>query len=115
LGSDAETILGDEAGAAGLRQFRHGDLELGEKCGADADRDEVRLGEVAVVVRLFLRAHGDGFAEVGVEQARLLDDAATRFEDLHLALHFKLDRLFEEAERVEILHLGAGAELFRPF
>ena len=47
----------------------------------ELERQQVRIGEVAVVVRLFLRAHGAGLALAGIEQAGLLVDRAAVLED----------------------------------
>jgi hypothetical protein len=55
------------------------------QAGSRLQRQQVRVGEVAVVVRLFLRAHRAGLALHGVEQAGLLVDLAAVLEDLDLA------------------------------
>jgi hypothetical protein len=45
-----------------------------------------------------------------VEEARLLHHLAAVLDQLDLAAHLVLDRLLEEAERVEVLDLAARAE-----
>ena len=75
------------------------------------DRQQVRIGEVAVVVRLFLGAHRARLALVGVVEARFLHDLAAALEQLDLALDLVVDGLLDEAERIEVLDLGARAEL----
>ena len=41
----------------------------------------------------------------------MLDHLAAVFDQLDLATHFAVDRLLDEAERVDVLDLAAGAEL----
>ncbi len=60
---------------------------------------------------LLLRAHGIRPALGGVPEARLLDDAAAALDDLDLALDLVLEGGADEAEGVDVLHLGLGAEL----
>ena len=79
--------------------------------GIDLDRQQVRVGEIAVVVGLFLGTHGAGFLLLRVEQARLLHHLATALDDQDLALDLVVDRLLDEAEGIDVLQLGAGAEL----
>ena len=79
--------------------------------GADDERREVGLGEVAVVVGLLLGAHGVGAAFGVVPEARLLDDAAAVFDDADLALDLVLDGGADVAEAVDVLDFGLGAEL----
>src|SRR6185295_19703485 len=71
---------------------------------------EIGIRKIAVVLRIFLRAHGARFIPVRVIEARLLLDRAAAFEDLDLARRFVLDRLFHEAELREVRDLAAGAE-----
>ena len=80
---------------------------------AHAQRNQIGLGEIAIVVRVFLAAHADGFAGIRVEQARFLHHPAAAFEDAHLPLDLLIHGQFQKAERVQILDLGLGAELFR--
>ena len=80
---------------------------------ADDQRRQVRLGEVAVVVRLLLRAHGVGAALGVVPEARLLHHAAALFQHADLALDLILQRRANVAEAVDVLDLGLGAELSR--
>ena len=76
----------------------------------DDEREQVRLGEVAVVVRLFLGAHGVGAALAGVVEPRLLLDGAAGVEDFGLALDLVFEGLFDKAEGVDVLDLDLGAE-----
>ena len=68
---------------------------------------QVRFGEVAVVVSLFLAAQRGGGALHCIECARLLLDGTTGREDLRLALRFVLDGALNVLEAVEVLHLAA--------
>src|SRR5690606_12553386 len=107
----AEAVLTDEAGALGVWQFGQLGANGVNVDVVDDDRQQIRLGEVAVVVSDFLAAHGTGLVAVGVVQAGFLDDAAAVLDDIDLALCFVQDRLLDKAERVDVLDLGAGAEL----
>ena len=77
----------------------------------ELERQQVGVGEVAVVVRLFLRAHRPGLALVRVVEPGLLLDRAAVLEDGDLAAGLVLDRLRDEAHRVHVLDLAARAEL----
>jgi hypothetical protein len=61
-------------------------------------------------VRVFLGAHRARLAALRIEEARLLDDLAAILDELDLPAHLELDRLLEEAERVEVLDLAARSE-----
>jgi hypothetical protein len=82
----------------------------GDPVGADFQRQQVGIGEVAVVVGVFLAAHGAGFAAVGVEQYRGLADGAAFADFVDLPLHLEVDRLLHEAEGVEVLDLAPRAQ-----
>ena len=77
----------------------------------DDQRRQVRIGEVAIIVRVFLAAHGARFAAVRIVQPRLLHDAAAVLDQVDLAADFEFDRLLKEAEGVQVLDLAARAEL----
>ena len=81
------------------------------KSGVDLDRQQVRIREIAVVVRLFLAAHRPRFVLVGIVQTRFLHDLAAVLDHLDLPLDFEVDRLLDEAERIQVLELRARAEL----
>ena len=59
----------------------------------DDQRRQVRIREVAVVLRVFLAAHRARLVAVGVVQARLLHDRAAVLDQLDLAAHLEVDRL----------------------
>ena len=101
-----------EAAAHRLRQFRHGGFDRRNHFARDRQRQQIGVGKIAIVHRIFLAAHGAGLVAVRVVQTRLLHHAAAVFDQINLPPHFKLNRLFHEAERVQILDLAAGAECF---
>src|SRR4029077_9415173 len=77
-------------------------------------------GEVAVVVRLLLRAQrGDRTggtargASGRVEMERLLDDHSPVLQDRLLACDLRPDPALDEAEGVHVLQLGLDAQLAR--
>src|SRR5205085_2374241 len=75
------------------------------------EREQIGIGEVAIVMRLFLRAHRPRLAGAGVEQARFLFDRATAFDDVGLAARFVFHSLRDEAHGVDVLDLAARAEM----
>ena len=60
-------------------------------------------------MRFLLAAHGVGAILGLVPETRFLSDRSARPHDLDLAIDFELQRLLQEPERVEVLHLS-----FRP-
>ena len=82
-----------------VRHQRRGELE----------RQQIGIGEIAVVVRLFLGAHRPRLAFVRIEQAGLLLDCAAFFDHADLPPSLMLDRLADEADRIEVLDLAARA------
>ena len=62
-------------------------------------------------MRLFLGTHAVGLTLSGVIQARFLHDLAAGLEHLLVALDLVLQRMADEAERVDVLHFRLGAEL----
>ena len=98
-----------------LRSFGR---ELGHVLASRADhllvdrhREQVGLGEVAVVVRLLLGAHRGDRARDRIEVQRLGRDRTARLQDLRLARDLRADASFQESERVHVLELRLGAQL----
>ncbi len=97
--------FGDEYGRVVSREVRCHEpgllliRQFGQRAGdfihpglLEDERQEVRVGEIAIVVRLLLRAHGSRFAVAGIEQPRFLADRAARLDDVDLTARFVLDR-----------------------
>ena len=97
-----------------LRQLRHRFADPLDPLVVDDERRQVRIGKIAVVLRVFLAAHRARLATVGIVEARLLHDGAAVLDQLDLAAHLEVDRLLHEAEAVEVLDLAARAELVAP-
>src|SRR5437899_11182325 len=74
---------------------------------------QVRFRKIAVVMRLFLGAHGIGAVRGLIPKAGFLRNAATGFDDADVALDFVFEGLGKIAERVEIFYFDLGAELLR--
>ena len=74
-------------------------------------RQQIGIGEIAVIVRFFLAAHGPRLALGRIEKPRFLVDRAAVLDDADLALGFRLDRLPDEADRVDVLDLAARAQV----
>ena len=64
------------------------------------DGQQVGVGEIAVIVRVFFQAHHAGFALVGVKQHGRLLHLAAVFQNLDLRFHFVVNRLLQKAEGV---------------
>ncbi len=109
--------VGSGQAVVALQPGRHRRRQLGhlgahplDPLGSDHQRRQVGVGEVAVVVRIFLAAHGAGLAVGGVEQHRRLLDRQPVLEPVDLPLHLEIDGLLQEAKRVQVLHLAACAQ-----
>ena len=104
-------MLGREPRPLGFWQLGHVSPHSGNESLIDEDRQEIRIREVTVVVRLFLAAHRTGFVAVGIVEARFLDHLAAAFQHLDLAINFVKDCALQKAEGIEVLGLCARAEL----
>ncbi len=95
------------------RRRRLGNLrpERVDELAGRLDRHEVGLREVAVVVRLFLRAPSRERPGRRVEVVGLLLDLAARLPDPDLALDLGVDPAGDEVERVHVLDLRARPQL----
>ena len=111
----ADPPLGHETGAPRRRQLRHAGPDAFAHRAVGRDGHEVGLGEVAIVVRPFLRAHRVSDAGVLVPVARLLRDALAGIQQRALPLDLVLERPAERPDRVHVLHLDLGAERFGVF
>ena len=94
-----------------LGQFCPGGVQvlLGDLHGRD-----VRLREVAVILGVLLGAHGVGGVLVLVPAAGLLDHPLAVLDQLDLAAGLIGDGPGNGLEGVDVLHLGAGAQLRAP-
>uniref|UniRef100_E6PYF8 NAD-specific glutamate dehydrogenase n=1 Tax=mine drainage metagenome TaxID=410659 RepID=E6PYF8_9ZZZZ len=110
---EVEFVVGDHALAAGLGQLGHAGGNLGLPGGGDDERRQVRLGKIAIVVGLFLGAHGIGAAFSGVPEACFLADLATGFDDLDLALDLVFERGADEAKAVDVFDFDFFTEGLR--
>ena len=99
-----------EARLLGVRQLGQRPLDRRDERLVELERQQVGVGEIAVVVRLLLGAHRARLAALRIEQAGLLLDGAARLEQLDLAARLVLDRAADEAHRVQVLDLAARAE-----
>jgi hypothetical protein len=113
VGADAE--LADEPQLFRLGQFGHAGRRHFIKAVIGPHRLDVGIGEVAVIVRLFLRAHERRFAFVVVPAPRLLLDRAAGSDHVDLPRDLVLQRAPHAADAVEILQFAFGAEFFLAF
>ena len=100
--------------ALGVGQLGQAGAAFLEERVVELQRQQVGVGEIAIIVRVFLRPQRPGHALVGIEQPRFLGDRAALLDQLDLAPRLMLDHLHHEAHRIDVLGLGAGAELARP-
>ena len=96
------------AAACGRRLGKRG-AQLLDQLDRGRDRQQVGLGEVAVVVGVRLRTTRRGGAGVLVPVPRLLRDRAAGGEDRRLTLDLVAHGALDGAHRVDVLRLGAGA------
>ena len=61
-------------------------------------------------MRFFLRAHRTGLALAGIVEAGFLVDRAAILDDADLAARLGLDRLADEADRVDVLDFATRAQ-----
>jgi hypothetical protein len=106
-----EAVVLHKAGALLVWQFGQFGPDAFDVLAGEFERQQVGIGEVAVIVRLFLRAHGARLVLVGVVQAGFLIDLAAVLKDIDLAAGFVFGRHLDEAERVDVLDLAARAEM----
>ncbi len=100
----------NEAIALGVGKLRQGAADFFAPSRADVHGQQVRLREIAVVVRFFLRSHGIRAARGLIPEARLLRNAPAALEDVDVTLDFVLQRLLQKAEGIEVFYFDLGAE-----
>ena len=105
-----EPVRRDEPPAPGVGKLRQAGPHRLDPLRRDRERRQVGLGEVPVVVRLFLAAHDGGAPGGDVAQPRLADDAPAAVEHGRLPRDLVVEGPFEVAERVEVLDLDRRAE-----
>ena len=105
-----QAVVGHKARRHGARQLGHRGLDALHPLIGNHQRRQVGVGEVAVIGRVFLGAHGARLAGVGVEQHGGLLDGVAVFDLLNLPAHFKVDGLLHELEAVQVLDFAARAQ-----
>ena len=96
-------------------QFRERLLKLCDGGIRQLQRQKIGIGEVTVIVRFFLGAHGARRAGFRIEQARFLVDLAAVLQNVDLAARLVLDGLADEADGVDVLDFAARAERLARF
>ena len=105
-----EVPLGLETPATDGRGLGKSRAQFFDELGRRNDRQQVGLGEVAVVVGVGLGSTGRGLPRVFVPVPGLLRDRSAVVEDGGLALDLVADGPLDAAQRVDVLRLGAGSE-----
>ncbi len=111
-GIQAQAVGCDEARGHLAGKLGHVGAHPLDPLGRDDQRRQVGVGEVAVIVRVFLGAHGAGLALVGVVKPGFLHHLAAVFDEFDLAAHLEFDGFFEEAKAVEVFDFAARAQGF---
>ena len=93
----------------GIGQLGQGFTHRLDVVGVDDDRQQIRAGEVAVIVSLLLGAHRAGFIFIRIVETSGLNHPSAVFDQVDLALYLAFDRLLDKTERVDILGFGTGA------
>ncbi len=107
-GREAEIPL--EAATAGFRQHGQRAADALDPGPIDVQRRQIRLGEVAVIVGVFLIALRQRLAARLVPAARFLIDGPARRSQTCLALDLERQRMRHRPERVQVLDLGPRAQ-----
>ncbi len=105
-----QPVLRREARGPRLRHLGQRGSHLRDPRRVHLEGAEVRVGEVAIVHRLFLRPHRLRRPRPRLEEAGLLDDGAARREDRRLPRDLVLERLLHVGDRVQVLDLDLDAE-----
>ena len=96
---------------SGRRELGQLAAQAVEPARVDHDRRQIGLGEVAVILRVFLAALAER-ALLGLRPAaRLLHDLVALLQGLDLAADLVLDASVQRAKGVEVLELGLDAQL----
>ena len=73
-------------------------------------RRQIRVREVAVILRILFRTHRVGILFVVVPAAGLLDNGFSFLDQLDLSCTLSLDRSSDSLKGVQVLHLGTCSE-----
>ena len=72
---------------------------------------DIGLGEIAVVLRFFLGAHGKSFPGRFIKAAGFLNYGLTAFDKLALTAEFVINGFCDKGKGIEVFHFTAGAQL----
>ncbi len=92
-------------------QLRHGGLHARDPLARNDQWRQIRVGEIAVIGRIFFGAHGTGFASVWVKQNSCLLNRIAVFNLLNLPQDLKVNGLLHEAKAVQVFDLTPGTQL----
>ena len=93
-----------------LRQLRHLGAYPLDPPFVDHQRRQVGIGEIPVILRVFLAAHGACLVFVRIVQPCFLHHVAPVLDRFDLATDFELDRLMHEAKAVQVFYFASRAE-----
>src|SRR5262245_45183514 len=105
-----EPIVPDQARSLLVGKLRQTGRELVDFIARELERQQIRIGEVTIIVRLLLGAHRTRLASGRIKQTGLLLDRAAVLDDVDLAARLVFDGLADEADGIDVLDLAARAE-----
>src|ERR1700722_20977230 len=85
-------------------------IEISDEAFVEFERQQVGIGEIAIVVRLLFRAHRTRLAARRIEQPRLLIDGPAVLDDPNLTARLDIDRLADEADGIDVFDFAARAK-----
>ena len=85
-----QLIIAHESLLARERQFDDARLHFRQPCIRRRERHQIRIGKIAVIVRVFLRAHFLGYARDVVPAARGLDKLSAALHDCRSGAGFRI-------------------------
>src|SRR5579871_105592 len=93
-----------------VRQFGKRLADLLDPAFLELQWKQVGIGEIAIVVFVFLEAHVSRLALLRIEEPRLLPDGSALLDDVDLAARLVLDGLRDKAHGIDVLDLASRAE-----
>ena len=86
-----------------IRQFRQTGFNLINIVLREGERQQIRIREIAVIMRIFFTAHLSRLSSRCIKKTCFLVDLPACFQYLNLALNFKIDRLHNKSDRIQVL------------
>ncbi len=108
----ADAVFVDETRKRLFRKFRHRGANLFDPFVGNFKREKIRIREVPVVHRVFLRSHFACFVIVRVIETCGLYHFSAFTDQSNLAANFVVDSGLKEFKAVQVFNFAAGSEFF---